>query len=103
LDEFKKFDYQLRNGAGQAITEADGFFDFAGLLPGTYTAEVSPGQLERPHLICRPWTLPFKISPKKVATSPKDLNSSSNPTRLSLRVIGSNGCAQIYNLWLSSI
>jgi hypothetical protein len=51
--------------AGQAITEADGSFDFAGLMPGTYTAEVSPGQLERLRLICRPWILPFKISPKK--------------------------------------
>jgi hypothetical protein len=42
-----------RSLAGQAITEADGSFDFAGLAPGAYTAEVSPGQLEKLHLICR--------------------------------------------------
>jgi hypothetical protein len=54
-----------RSLAGQAITEDDGSFDFSGLVPGAYSAEVSSGQLERLHLICRPWTLPFKISPKK--------------------------------------
>jgi hypothetical protein len=54
-----------RSPAGQAITEDDGTFDFAGLAPGSYTAEVSPGQLERLHLTCHPWTLPFKISVKK--------------------------------------
>jgi hypothetical protein len=54
-----------RSPAGQAITEADGSFDFAGLAPGAYTAEISPGQLEKLHLICRPWSLPFKISAKK--------------------------------------
>jgi hypothetical protein len=54
-----------RSPAGQAITEEDGSFDFAGLAPGAYTAEVSTGQLERLHLVCRPWTLPFKISAKK--------------------------------------
>ena len=48
--------------AGQAITEADGSFDFTGLAPGDYTAEVSSGQLEKLHMICLPWTLPFKIS-----------------------------------------
>jgi hypothetical protein len=51
--------------AGQTITEADGSFDFIGLPPGNYTAEVSSGQLERLHLICRPWRLPFTISAKK--------------------------------------
>jgi hypothetical protein len=51
--------------AGQAITEADGSFDFTGLTPGNYTAEVSSGQLEKLHMICRPWTLPFKISSNK--------------------------------------
>ncbi len=51
--------------AGQAISESDGSFDFAGLAPGNYTAEVSTGQLEKLHLICQPWALPFKISPKK--------------------------------------
>jgi hypothetical protein len=54
-----------RSPAGQAITEEDGSFDFAGLPPGAYTAEVSPGQLEKLHLVCRPWVLPFKISVKK--------------------------------------
>jgi protocatechuate 3,4-dioxygenase beta subunit len=51
--------------AGQAITEADGSFDFTGLAPGNYTAEVSSGQLEKLHMICRPWTLAFKISADK--------------------------------------
>jgi hypothetical protein len=51
--------------AGQATTEADGSFDFAGLAPGKYTAEISTGQLEKLHLVCLPWTLPFKISAKK--------------------------------------
>jgi hypothetical protein len=54
-----------RSPAGQAITEADGSFDFAGLAPGAYSAEVSAGQLEKLHLVCRPWTLPFNILPKK--------------------------------------
>jgi hypothetical protein len=54
-----------RSLAGQAISETDGSFDFGGLMPGTYSAEVSAGQLERLHLICRPWTLPFKISAKR--------------------------------------
>jgi hypothetical protein len=51
--------------AGQAISESDGSFDFTGLAPGNYTAEVSTGQLEKLHLICRPGALLFKISPKK--------------------------------------
>jgi hypothetical protein len=51
--------------AGQAISEADGSFDFAGLAPGEYTAEVSTGQLEKLHMSCRPWTLPFKIAANK--------------------------------------
>jgi hypothetical protein len=51
--------------AGQATTEADGSFDFAGLAPGAYNAEVSTGQLQKLHLVCHPWTLPFKISAKK--------------------------------------
>jgi hypothetical protein len=51
--------------AGQATTEADGSFDFAGLAPGAYNAEVSSGQLEKLRLVCRPWTLPFKIAAKK--------------------------------------
>ena len=51
--------------AGQATTEADGSFDYAGLAPGTYDAEVSQGQLQKLHLICRPWRLPFTISSNK--------------------------------------
>jgi homogentisate 1,2-dioxygenase len=51
--------------AGQAITEADGSFDLSGLAPGNYTAEISPGQLEKLHMLCRPRTLPFKILAKK--------------------------------------
>jgi hypothetical protein len=51
--------------AGQAISESDGSFDFTGLAPGNYTAEVSPGQLEKLHMTCQPWTLPFRISSKK--------------------------------------
>jgi hypothetical protein len=47
--------------AGQTITEADGSFDFTGLAPGNYTAEVSSGQLEKLHMIGRPSILPFKI------------------------------------------
>ena len=54
-----------RSMAGQAISEADGSFDLTGLTPGEYTAEISTGQLEKLHLICRPRTLPFKIAPKK--------------------------------------
>jgi hypothetical protein len=54
-----------RSPAGQAISEEDGSFDFAGLAPGAYTAEISPAQLEKLHLVCRPWTLSFKISLKK--------------------------------------
>jgi hypothetical protein len=54
-----------KSPAGQAISEADGSFDFAGLAPGEYTAEVSAGQLERLHMSCRPWTLPFKIAANK--------------------------------------
>jgi len=53
-----------RSLAGQAITEADGSFDFSGLAPGSYTAELSSGQLEKLRMTCRPRTLPFKISPK---------------------------------------
>jgi hypothetical protein len=50
---------------GQATTEADGSFDFNGLPPGSYTAQVSSGQLEKLHMNCQPWTLPFKILPDK--------------------------------------
>jgi hypothetical protein len=54
-----------RSPSGQAITEADGSFDFSGLAPGAYTAEISPGQVEKLHLVCHPWTLPFKILAKR--------------------------------------
>ena len=54
-----------RSQAGQAITESDGSFDYSGLAPGAYTAEVSAGQLEKLHLFCRPWNLRFKIAAKK--------------------------------------
>jgi hypothetical protein len=54
-----------RSLAGQTISEEDGSFDFAGLAAGAYIAEISPAQLEKLHLVCRPWTLSFKISVKK--------------------------------------
>jgi len=51
--------------AGQATTETDGSFDFTGLAPGAYIAQVSSGQLEKLHMSCGPWTLPFKIAANK--------------------------------------
>jgi hypothetical protein len=59
---FYRSDYSL---AGQVVTETDGSFDFTGLPPGAYTAQINTGQLDKLQMICRPRNLPFTILAKK--------------------------------------
>ena len=66
---------------GQTISEADGSFDFTGLAPGNYTAEISTGQLDRLHMICRPRALPFAISAKKDGDVAEGLEFMLEPAR----------------------
>jgi hypothetical protein len=59
---FYRSDYSL---AGQVVTETDGSFDFTGLPPGAYTAQINTGQLDKLQMVCRPRNLPFTILAKK--------------------------------------
>jgi hypothetical protein len=51
--------------AGETVTESDGSFNFSGLMPGKYTAQINTVQLRKLHMKASPWTLPFTISVNK--------------------------------------
>jgi hypothetical protein len=59
--------------AGQAITEDDGTFDFAGLAPGSYIAHISSAQTHKLNLESVPYSLPFTILPKRNGDVVEDL------------------------------
>lgn len=46
---------------GRTLTEPDGYFNFLGLAPGNYYAQVDTIQLKRIQMICEPDTLHFSI------------------------------------------
>lgn len=55
-----------RNGtvlAGHTVTESDGYFNFLGLPPGSYTARLDTAQLEKLHLSAPVFSKAFKIKP----------------------------------------
>jgi hypothetical protein len=51
--------------AATTLTEADGFFSFLGLAPGSYTARIDTAQLGILHLVSSPEALPFTIKHNK--------------------------------------
>jgi len=60
--DFYRSDFTL---AAQVTTEADGSFDYSGLLPGSYTVQINAGQMEKLHMKSIPWSLPFTITASK--------------------------------------
>jgi hypothetical protein len=46
----------------RVLTEPDGFFNFIGLTPGSYTARLDANQLLKLRLTASPLIIPFKIS-----------------------------------------
>jgi hypothetical protein len=59
---FYRKDFTL---AGEIITESDGSFNFSGLAPGSYTAQINAAQMQKLHLKGLPWSLPFTITVNK--------------------------------------
>jgi hypothetical protein len=59
---FYRSDFTL---AGETVTESDGSFNFSGLMPGTYTAQINTNQLQKLHMKALPWSLPFTITANK--------------------------------------
>ncbi|MEP6746705.1 MAG: carboxypeptidase-like regulatory domain-containing protein [Bacteroidota bacterium] len=51
--------------AGEIVTEPDGSFNFTGLAPGVYTAQINSAQLEKLHMKALPWSLPIRIKTTK--------------------------------------
>jgi hypothetical protein len=51
--------------AGKILTEADGFFSFTGLSPGSYTAKIDEVQLGKLKLNSLPGTSPFTVTRSK--------------------------------------
>lgn len=50
---------------GRAVSESDGFFNFLGFPPGSYTAKIDPSQLNKLQMTAKPSVIPFKILPNK--------------------------------------
>lgn len=50
---------------GRTITESDGYFSFVGLIPGTYTATIDNGQLDKLNMKSVPQKLPITIKVNK--------------------------------------
>jgi len=51
--------------SASTLTEADGFFSFLGLSPGSYVARIDTAQLRKLHMTSSPKTLPFNILQNK--------------------------------------
>jgi hypothetical protein len=56
---FYRSDFTL---AGEVVTESDGSFNFSGLAPGLYTAQINVAQMQKLNMKSLPWSLPFTIS-----------------------------------------
>ncbi|MEP6725778.1 MAG: hypothetical protein ABJC98_08185 [Bacteroidota bacterium] len=59
---FYRSDYTL---AGETVTEADGSFNFTGLTPGSYSAQINAAQMQKLHMKALPWSLPFTVNANK--------------------------------------
>ena len=46
---------------GKTVTEGDGYFNFLGLAPGTYTAQLDAAQVKKLDMTCAPSNLSFSI------------------------------------------
>ncbi len=60
--------------AAQVMTEADGSFNYSGLMPGAYTIQINAGQMEKLHMQSIPWSLPFTITASKEGDFLEGLN-----------------------------
>jgi hypothetical protein len=49
------------NMVARAVTEYDGYFNYLGLVPGSYTVRVDPKQLAKLHLVSTPEFMPIVI------------------------------------------
>jgi len=67
-----------RNGssvlAGHTLTEGDGYFNFLGLLPGSYTASLDPVQLAKLKIKASPTVKKFKIKASLEGDVVSDIN-----------------------------
>jgi hypothetical protein len=65
--------YKDGKQVAKVMTESDGYFDYMGFVPGTYTAEIDSEQLQKLNLVSMPGKLSFTINANKEGDLLQDL------------------------------